>query len=48
YSSLLQLSTGEPFLRYHMNFYTMTGKPFDSYDIVFHYRHEQFYIPSKK
>ncbi|MCD0803415.1 GntR family transcriptional regulator, partial [Escherichia coli] len=24
------------------------GKPFDSSDIVFHYRHAQFYIPSKK
>ena len=29
------------------DFYTMTGKPFDSSDIVFHYRHAQFYIPSK-
>ena len=47
-ASLLQLSTGEPCLRYHQTFYTMTGKPFDSSDIVFHYRHAQFYIPSKK
>ena len=46
-AALLQLSAGEPCLRYHQTFYTMTGKPFDSSDIVFHYRHAQFYIPSK-
>lgn len=46
-AALLQLSKGEPCLRYHQTFYTMTGKPFDSSDIVFHYRHAQFYIPSK-
>ncbi|HEE8908460.1 TPA: GntR family transcriptional regulator [Staphylococcus argenteus] len=47
-AELLKLSVGEPCLRYHQTFYTMTGKPFDSSDIVFHYRNAQFYIPSKK
>ncbi|UMT75909.1 GntR family transcriptional regulator [Staphylococcus roterodami] len=47
-ANLLQLSKGEPCLRYHQTFYTMTGTPFDSSDIVFHYRNAHFYIPSKK
>lgn len=47
-TSLLQLSTNKPYLHYHQTFYTITNKPFNSSNIIFHYHHTQFYIPNKK
>ncbi|MCD8785112.1 GntR family transcriptional regulator [Staphylococcus gallinarum] len=45
---LLNLSTGEPCLRYEQVFYTTTGVPFDCSQLIYHYENAHFYIPSQK
>lgn len=44
----LELSNGDPCLRYEQIFYTTTGIPFDCSNLLYHYQNAHFYIPSQK
>lgn len=47
-AALLNLTQGDPSLKYEQVFYTTTGNPFDCSYIIYHYQNAHFYIPSQK
>ncbi|MDU4450816.1 MAG: UTRA domain-containing protein, partial [Staphylococcus lugdunensis] len=44
-ANYLDLNAQDPCMRHELTFYTSKGEPFDYSNIVYHYKHANFFIP---